>query len=177
MALIKTIEPEDASGELATLYKMVERAFGRVPNAFKLLSISPELLKQQVAFTGYYGKHPTLSAPLLTCMRMLVSQQSNCAYCIDLNAGLLINMMGWTPEQVAATCADVSQANLPERERALLALVLKSVQDSNSVTAADMNALRELGWSDGDIVDGLFHGARMLAADILLNALQVERDF
>jgi len=34
-----------------------------------------------------------------------------------------------------------------------------------------------LGWSDGDIVDGLFHGARNAAMDIMFDALKVENDF
>jgi alkylhydroperoxidase/carboxymuconolactone decarboxylase family protein YurZ len=45
------------------------------------------------------------------------------------------------------------------------------------VTAARLDALRALGWSDGDILDALSHGATMSASDILINAFKVERDF
>jgi alkylhydroperoxidase family enzyme len=40
-----------------------------------------------------------------------------------------------------------------------------------------VDALRAVGYSDADIFDGLLLGARMVAADIVSNALHVERDF
>jgi AhpD family alkylhydroperoxidase len=108
---------------------------------------------------------------------MTVSQATACAYCIDMNAGMLINMFGWTPEQVAATQANAANANLEERETALLLFILKAVKESNNTTQADVDALRAVGYSDADIFDGLLLGARMVAADIVSNALHVERDF
>ncbi len=60
-------------------------------------------------------------------------------------------MMGWTPDQVAATRADPAAANLPAKEVAMLRFVLKGVGDFLSITAADLDALRVTGWSDRDI--------------------------
>jgi hypothetical protein len=56
-------------------------------------------------------------------------------------------------------------------------LVLRAVQDPASVGAGDLEAMRGLGWSDGDILDAVTHGARMVAGDIIINAFKVERDF
>jgi hypothetical protein len=39
-------------------------------------------------------QNPTLAFPLMASIRMLVSQSGNCSYCIDMNAGILINMAG-----------------------------------------------------------------------------------
>ncbi len=86
-------------------------------------------------------------------------------------------MMGWTLEQVAATRADPAAAQLPERDKALLLFVLNAVQDATSVVAADLDALRSFGWSDGDILDALAHGARMVAGAIIINAFKIVRDF
>ena len=177
MSLIETVAPDSASGEVAALYEQMRAAFGGVPGALSVWSASPLLLRQQFEFIGYYMQHPRLSGALLATMRMLVSMDTKCAYCIEFNAGMLINMLGWTPDQVAAARADPGQANLPEREKALLLWVLKSVRDANSVTPGELDALRGLGWSDQDILDALGHGARMVAADIVLNAFKVARDF
>lgn len=177
MSLLKTVSPEDATGDVATIYANLKQGFGSVPTAFQVYSVSPAMLKQHVEFVGHYVRHPTLSAPLLTCIRMLVSTQTACDYCIGMNAGFLINMMGWTPEQVAAAQADPAQANLPQRETAMLLFVLKTTRDPHAVSAADLDALRGMGWSDAEIFDAANHGARMVAADILLNAFKVERDY
>ncbi|NTV94515.1 MAG: hypothetical protein HGA75_03760 [Thiobacillus sp.] len=174
MSLLQTVSPDAATGEVAEAYAWLSRAWGRVPNAFTLMSPSPFLLKQQVEYIGRFASHASLTPPLLACIRMLVSCQTRCDYCIDVNAGLLINMMGWTPEQVAAAQADPAAANLPERERALLAFVLKVTREPLAVAAADLDALRALGWSDAEILEAANYGARMVAADLLLNAFKVE---
>lgn len=177
MSLLQTISPAEATGEVATIYANLQQGFGSVPNPFQMASVSPAMLKQQFEFVGHYLTHATLSGPLLACIRMLVSSQTACEYCIGMNAGWLINLMGWTPEQVAATQADPANANLPPRETAMLIFVLKTTREPRAVTAADVDALRGLGWSDADIFDAANHGARMVATDILLNAFKVERDY
>lgn len=177
MSLLKTIAPDAATGELASIYEGIKQGFGAIPTAFQSLSPSPTLLRQQIERIGYYMKHPDLSSAMLACIRMLVSTQTHCQYCIDFNAGLLIDMMGWTPEQVAAAQADPSTANLPERDKALLLFVLDTVRDSRSVTAAQLDALRAMGWSDTSILEATSYGAHMVASDILLNAFKVERDY
>lgn len=177
MSLIQTVAPEAASGEIAELYGKLNASMGMVPNAFKMRSASPFLLRSQTDYLGYYIAHPTLSMALLACIRMLVSQKGHCAYCIDLNGGLLVNKLRWTPEQLAATRADPAQANLSEREKAMLLFVLKAVDNAIGIGAADLDDLRTLGWNDGEILEGLSHGATMVAGDILINAFKVERDF
>lgn len=176
MSLLRTVSPAAATGDVAASYDLLNGAWGRVPNAFVLFSPCPDLLRQQIDFVGRYAAHPSLSGALLACIRMLVSCQTQCRYCIDMNAGLLINMMGWTPEQVAATQADPSVANLPDRDRAMLAFVLKTTREPLTVGQADLDRLRALAWSDGEILEAANYGARMVANDILLNAFKVERE-
>ena len=92
MPLIETVSPEKASGPVAEAYRDISKVFGRVPNAMQMFSASPPLLSQQWGHMGYYLKHPALSFPLLAAVRMLVSQENNCHYCIGMNGRLLINI-------------------------------------------------------------------------------------
>ena len=55
--------------------------------------------------------------------------------------------------------------------------ITQATAEPKSVTAADLDALRALGWTDRDIVDGMFHGARNAAVDIMFDAFKVENDF
>ena len=177
MSLINTINPENATGEVAELYTQMQQAMGHVPAALQLYSSNPTLLREYWNYIGSIMQHPTLSPALTTTIRMLVSQQGRCAYCIDMNAGLLINMMGWTADQVAATRTDYQAGPFSAAEKTLLGLVLKSARDSGSVTALDIQDARQAGWGDRDILDAVYHGARMVAGDIMINAFKVERDF
>lgn len=177
MTTIQTVSPDNATGEVAAVYEQIKNSLGHVPNAIRLFSSNPFLLKNQWEYYGSIIQHPNLSLALTACIRLLVSQQGHCAYCIDMNAGMLMNMMGWSAEQVQATRASYLDSPLPEREKALLGFVLKAVKDATGTSAEDVGALRALGWSDSDILDALNHGARMVAGDILINAFHVELDF
>lgn len=177
MSILQTVKPESATGEVANIYAQIKNAWGGVPTAIQAFSPNPFLLKHQWEYYGSIMQHPALSPALTACIRMLVSQNGNCTYCIDMNAGMLINMMGWTPEQVAATRADYLASPLSAKEKTLLGLVLKATSDSVSVTSADVQSARDAGWSDSEILDAVNHGARMVAGDIIINAFKVERDF
>ena len=176
MPLIQTIAPEDATGELAKLYKVIEAMRGTVGNNAQLFSVSPELLRQQMDFIKYYMKHPTLSMPLLAAIRIMVSSGEECQFCIDYNTGMLINMAGWTFDQVAQMRKDPKSANLPEREIAMLLLAIKAVRIAHSVNADDLDNLREMGWSDSDILDAVNHATRMLSTDIIFNTFKIENN-
>jgi alkylhydroperoxidase family enzyme len=176
MALIRTIEPENATGELAELYSQILSLRGKVPNSSKIWSISPELYKQQLSFIGYYMNHKTLSAPLLACIRILVSSETNCKYCVDFNSAMLINMMGWSADEVAELKTSSKSAKFGEKENKILSFVAKSVKNSSKADVNELNELRKLGWDDADILDALQHGARMSAIDIIFNTFDIEND-
>ena len=177
MPLIHTVPPAHATGQVKDVYDQVTAAFGHIPNGMQIYSSSPELMTKQWQSIGYYMQHPNLSFALLALMRMLISQAGHCEYCIGFNEAMLINQAGFTPEQIAAVKRDPASAPLPEKDRAMLSFVLKAVHDSNSTTPSDISGLKQLGWTDSDILDGLNHGAYMLAADTLLNALKVDIDY
>lgn len=177
MPLIETVVPEKASGKVADVYRDISKVFGRVPNAMQMFSASPALLNQQWDSMAYYLRHPTLSFPLLATIRLLVSQENSCHYCIGMNASLLINMAQWTPEQVSATKRDPMAAPLPEKEKAMLGFVLTTVADRKPVTRTEIDKLKALDWSESDIFDAVAHGARNVAVDIVFNTFQIEKDF
>ena len=177
MPIISTIAPTEATGKVADVYRQLEQAFGRVPNAMQLFSSSPELLSKLWEELTYYIQHPKLSLPLLATIRMLISQHNQCDYCIGFNEGFLINMCGQTQEQVMATQQDPNQAPLEEKEKAMLLFVLKSVRTPLDVTEPDVQALLALGWEQADILDATAHGARHVAIDTLFNTFKIELDF
>ncbi len=177
MPIIQTTKPEEATGELAELYAKITAMRGRVSNSAQLFSSSPGLMKQQLEFMGYYMNHKSLSTALLACIRMLISDKNSCTYCVDFNASMLINLLGWTPKEVEALRADPKNAKLGDKEKAMLLFVLKAVRTPHDINAQDVQALRDVGYSDGDILDATNHGARMGAIDVIFDAFKIEKDF
>ena len=173
MSLLEQIETEAASGSTAEIYQMAEQMMGYVPNALKMHSVNPPMLENMWAYMGSVMNHPTLSGELFTCIRMLVSIRYKCEYCIHMNEGMLINMSGYTAEQVAGIKSDPSTVPLSDKEKALLLYVLMAVANSNAVGETEVQALREVGCTDAEIYDALRHGANQVMGDILLNAFKI----
>ncbi len=176
MPLLNEIAPEAAEGEVADLYRDFEKTIGFVPNAFRAMSASPGLLALHWERVRFHFQHPSISGRLGAAIRMLVSKQANCPYCIGINAGILMQQFGMTADDINAMQADPSRAPLDDKEKAMLLFVLKGISDPHSVGESDIAGLRKLGWSDRDILDGLDLGAYQMAMDTLINAFKVENE-
>ena len=175
MALLKLIEKEEASGRIAEIYETMINTMGFIPNAFKVYSPSEYVLDKQFGNLGYFMRHKTLGGKLLAFIRLLVSEQEQCTYCIGMNSGLLLQY-GVLPDVLADVKLDPAKAPLEEKELALLLFVLKVVNNSNSILPDDVARLKELGWSDGDILDATYHGTSQVAADKIFNAFGIESE-
>ncbi|MBF0457934.1 MAG: hypothetical protein HQK99_08580 [Nitrospirae bacterium] len=175
MSIIKTVETNEAAGTVAKVYAALKQSLGFVPNGMKLLSSSPQTLDRQFQSVSYYMNHPTLGQALIAMVRMLVSMKTFCAYCVDINTRLLLDM-GFSAEAIQATKKNPEMAPLGEKEKAMLLFVMKSVFDGHAVEKGDIAQLRKLGWTDADILDATALGAYMMAGDILYNAFKVEKE-
>lgn len=174
MALIEIIKPEDATGEVAQVYAKIKELRGEIPASAQIWSVSPKLLMQQLDFASYYMNHETLSAPLLACLRMLVSSQVSCKYCVDYNSAMLVNLFGWSVSDVGYLKAQGQSPKLSDKENAMLSFVVAAVKKCSKADESELNDLRKMGWKDSDILDALQHGARMSAIDIIFNTFDLE---
>ena len=176
MSLISEVEPGEATGAVAEVYQQAEQMMGFVPNALKMHSINPLMLEHLFTYIGTVMQHPSLSGKLFAAIRMLVSVDQKCDYCIGLNEGMLINNYGLSADEVAAMKANPEDAALDEKEKALLLYTIKATRDANGVGETDIQQLRDIGCTDPEIYDALRQGATQVMGDIMLNAFKVEND-
>lgn len=178
MSLLTTsIAPDKATGSVADVYNEIQSTWNMIPNPIQLFSVSPELLKNQWQKYKYFDTQSTPSAKLNTMIRLLVSSEAQCEYCIGLNAGMLINMFDMSPEAVQQLKADPGTADLVEKEKLLLLFVLKAVDHAHDITENDMLALREVGLSEKEIFEAVNSGATMRAGNIIFDTFKVDIDF
>jgi uncharacterized peroxidase-related enzyme len=172
MAILNLVEKEVATGRVAEIYESMMNNMGFIPNAFKVFSPSAHVLDKQFANLGYFMRHKTLGGKLLAFIRLLVSEQEECKYCVGMNTGILLQY-GVLPDAIAEIKADPSKAPLEENELAMLLFVLKVIKDSNSITQEDVNKLKALGWTDADILDATYHATSQVGADKIFNAFKI----
>jgi len=174
-ALIKTINPQEASGKVKEIYDQFVQQIGFIPNAFQINSTSEFLLRRQAESFGYYMQHPVLKPHFQAIVRLLVSMEKDCEYCVNVNTGILLQA-GLSMEQIQATKENPENAPLEEKEIALLKFLLKVVTNSNSTTPEDISLLKEYGWSDSVILEATHQAASQVASDMILNAFKVENE-
>lgn len=174
-SLLMGPELETCEGEVRELLSGVKQAFGFIPNATRLLAVSPHVLASELNAIDYFQRHPDLSPALLAMIRLLVSHQADCRYCIDMNSAMLIQA-GFSLEAIQSARDNPATAPLPPREKALLLFVLSAVKEPRSTTASDLQGLRDQGWSDQAIFDALYQGAHMLTIDTLFETFRVPSD-
>ena len=150
-----TPPPEEVT-KVEAIMAPYKEMLGRAPGGLQLLGVSPPVLEHYAGTIGYYMTHPTLGQPLLTFIRYLVSWRGDCAYCVDLNEAFLISA-GLDLDAIRATREDPGLAPLEERDKALLLLAVESVDRPETVSPDRLDKLRDLGWSDRDILDAVWH--------------------
>lgn len=166
MSLLNMVFPDKARGELKDIYDMFPEEIG-VPEPLLVMSASPGLASRvQGALIRYYSDHPTLSWKFMAHIRYLAAIQFDYTYCNNFNHNLLL-MWGLSEEEVAALVRDPGSAKLDDKEKALLLFVAAALKDPDRVSAEDLEPLYELGWTDSDIYDALFHGASLSGLGIM----------
>lgn len=172
MALLTRITDEKAEGQVAEVFAALTAAIGEVPKPLRMLAGSPGLFMQQMGLVGYYRNHPHLDFSLLLCIRYLSAKKLNYRACIDFN-GSLLRKQGLAETEIAAMESDPGKAPLAEREKALLVFVLQAVDAGGSANKADMDRLKEYGWSESDIIDAVSQGVGMMTHGRMLEFFQM----
>jgi len=173
MALIQTVTAEEAEGKVKEVYDRLMETARVIPRPMQMMSASPDLLAIQIQSLGYYFRHPTLGFALLGHIRLLVAHHFNYPYCVDFNSSLLQMLTEITDEQLDAVKADPAEAPLEAKDKAMLLFVLKSVKTPDSVEQVDVDALKEMNWTEKDIFEATHHGADMIRHGTLFKAFNM----
>jgi uncharacterized peroxidase-related enzyme len=171
--LINPQVPAGEEGRVAAVFGAIEQHIGFVPDGLRLYSFSPPLLENFVANVSYFNSGERLSPSFMAMLRYLVSSEAGCQFCVDMNEGFLTNM-GVDLDQVRAAKGNHELAPIADRERPLLNIALKSVNDPEAVGQADVDAARASGWTDRDIFDAVAQAASNRAFNYVLRTFNVE---
>lgn len=170
------IYPQIPAGEevrVEAVFSAVKQRLGFIPDALRLYSLSPVLLETFVGNISYFNSGERLAPSLMAMIRYLVSWESKCHFCIDMNEGVLTNM-GLSLDSIRAARNNPDAAPIPAKEKPLLSIALKSVNDPESVSAKDIQAAKAQGWSDRDIFDVVAQAASNRALNSVLRTFNVE---
>ena len=173
MALIQTVSPDSAEGEVKEIYDKMIQNVGIVPSPLQLASASPGVLNFHWESIKYFSQHPSLGFALLSAIRFLVAEHLHYAFCTNFNKEIL-KKQGLSDEDIDEMIKNPLKAPLEDREQAMLCFVIKAIKSPDAIAQQDIDQLHDMGWTDRDILDALVHGTNMVGSSILMKTFKMD---
>ena len=149
----------------------VHKQLGVVPNMFRLIAASPAALQ---GFTGNNGALArTLDVKTRERIALAVAQVNNCDYCLSAHSYLGLNLAKITPEEIALNRKGESG---DAKADAAVRFAAKVVRERGKVSDGDIKAVRDAGFSDGQIVEIIAVTAENIFTNLLNVVAQTDID-
>jgi uncharacterized peroxidase-related enzyme len=145
----------------------VQKQLGVVPNMFRLIAQSPAALQGFTANNGALGR--TLDVKTRERIALAVAQVNGCDYCLSAHSYLGLNLAKITPEEIALNRRGASG---DAKADAAVRFAAKIVQERGHVSAADIQAVRDAGFTDAQVVEIV----AVIAENVFTNLLNVVAD-
>ena len=167
MATILPLDPTQASPEVASILQAVKTKLGRVPNLFLTLAKAPAALK------AYLGASEALTSGHLDAQQreviaLAVAEANGCEYCLAAHSAIG-KMVGLDADTILQARSGVP---VNGRQAALTAFARAVVRERGQVSALDLQAAREGGLDDQDLLEVVAN----VAVNILTNYTNLVAD-
>lgn len=172
MNRVPLVDRVNTSADRKALLDQIHGAFGATPNMFRAVANSPAALKSMWGSFGALGAG-TIGAKLGEQIAVAVADRNACEYCLAAHTALG-KKAGASAEEMAA--AQAGEAN-DAKTQAALRFALKVVNDRAQLNDADVQRLRDVGFTDEAVVEILAHVALNLFTNYVNVALAVPVDF
>ena len=172
--LISYTSVEEAKDDVKAVYTEIKAAFGIVPEPIKGLSLNPAMLRNTWEMYKIMGSNKNFSPKTTTMMRYLVAEANHCEYCVGFNKGMLLNIFKLSEDEINALQQDPSSAKLEDKQKAMLLFMLKSTSHPSEVNQEDIDALKKLGWSETDIMEGVKQATEMVATSLFIDTFKIQ---
>jgi uncharacterized peroxidase-related enzyme len=172
MSRVELTNPDQITDDRAEILAQIKGAFGVVPNMFKAVAHSPAALQSMWAQFGALGKG-TLGAKTGEMIAVAVADQNRCDYCLSAHT-VLGKKAGATAEEMAG--AQSGKSDDP-RTAAVLTLATTLVDKRGQIAGADVQAARDAGLSQEEIVETVAHVALNVFTNYINVSLDVPVDF
>ncbi|MFO7550225.1 MAG: hypothetical protein R6W80_02380 [Haliea sp.] len=172
MTFMQTIPPEEASGEVAAMYRRQQAKFGYVPNYAKAFSLRPEIMPLWAALLAGIKRNMDLRQfELATLAAARTLGNSACS----LAHGSALAVF-FSPDDLVAILREDPEVPLGAADRALMTFAAKVAHNACEISSTDIEALRAQGFSDADIFDIAAAAAARAFFAKLLDGLGVQPD-
>ena len=172
MARITQISDAAATPEAAALFTAIKGKIGMVPNLYRVAANQPAVL------AGMLGLNEALAggsfdARTREAIALAVAGANSCDYCASAHAAISAGLKV-SPEAIDAHLGGRSD---DPRTASILRLALVIVQARGIVENADLDAARDAGLSDSEIVETIANVVANIFTNYLNHVAETDIDF
>ncbi len=150
MAFISTIPEEQAPDEVKRMYDQNLEKQRYIPNYSRVFSHRPQVMEAWAGLLrSIKSNMDTRRFELVTLATALALKNSYCS----LAHGSVLRQKFYEPGQVALIAKSHLSADLTSAEKAMMGFAKQIARDASAITQADIDGLREHGFSDAEIFD------------------------
>lgn len=173
MTFIEAIDESQASGAVAAMYAADRDRFGYLPNFTLAFSHRPQVYAAWLQLNGAIKAN--MDARRYELATVAAARRLRSSYCTLAHGSVLLDKF-LSPDSVRVLAEDHQAAELDPVEIAVMDLADKVANDATSVTPEDIDELRSLGLTDGEIVDVVLAAAARAFFSKTLDGLGVAPD-
>jgi uncharacterized peroxidase-related enzyme len=150
---LRVPDEESLPDEVRALYEPPREKLGFVPNVLRNFALRPShLLSWNEHYEELMKGDSGLTKAEREMIAVVVSVANDCAYCIAAHSAALRKLTK-DPALADAIAADPASAPVEPRMRAALAYAAKLTREPERMARADVDRLRDAGWTDEDVMD------------------------
>lgn len=172
MALIEYVDPETTDEATRELLERDADYYGRPSLFARAMANNPDVFAVRSEYHHRLVNEGDLDARTCELAYLAVSVSNDCSYCVASHSEKLVESVGLPEVEVEAlTSGDLS--GFDEREQAAIEFAQQTARDPKRVGEAHLDALREVGFDDPEIVRLLTVVAAAVAANTIADALSL----
>jgi len=156
MAHIKLPEFEDMTPAIQEKAKPILEKTGQLGEIFKLLAIDEKVyFATDVMIQKYLLDETTLSYDIKEAIALLISKENGCKMCVDVHKSIA-KMLGLSEQKIENILQGIDSIDTNDEEKALLRFCIKASQkDSYKILKEEIDDLKEMGFSDTQIIEAV----------------------
>jgi uncharacterized peroxidase-related enzyme len=163
----------DAPAAAQPSLEAVEKKLGIVPNMFRLIATSPAALEGYLGMSTALGKGK-INAAVAERIALAVAEVNACDYCLSAHTYLAKNLVKLDDAEITA---NRSGASSDIKLGAAVRFASQIARLRGHVTAADLKAVKDAGWSDAEVVEIVQHVALNCWTNFFNEAFKTDIDF
>jgi uncharacterized peroxidase-related enzyme len=161
MTRLKALSPDEATGKTKELFNGIQSKLGMVPNMMRTMGNSSAVLEGYLNLSGALSRG-TLGAKTGELIALAVSESNACDYCLSAHSFIGEKLVGIdTPSLSAAREGKSSNIKID----AALKFAQTLVSKRGDVDAADVQAVKDAGYTEGEVGEIVAH----VALNVLTN--------